>query len=104
MAAGPEDIKLDDRSISPNPHRFVINNRSQGVLTGVKDVQSFDADMICLDTVQGILTIKGEGLHVSRLTLEKGEVDIDGRIDSIEYSEDADIGKHAGRVLGRLFR
>ena len=34
----------------------------------------------------GLLTIKGKELHVSRLTLEKGEVDIEGTIDSMVYS------------------
>ena len=42
---------------------------------------------------------------MSRLTLEKGEVDIDGRIDSLTYSEQtASAGSKAESLLSRLFR
>ena len=95
---------MDDRTISPGSHTFNINNRSKSALTGVKDVISFDADVIRLNTIMGLITIKGDGLHVSRLTLEKGEVDIDGRIDNIEYSDESRAGKQVGSLLGRLFK
>ena len=52
-----------------------------------------------------MLMIRGSELHVSRLTLEKGEVDIDGRIDSLTYSEQtASTGSKAESLLSRLFR
>ena len=50
-----------------------------------------------------MLMIKGNDLHVSRLTLEKGEVDVDGRIDSLTYSENISAGNRAGSLLSRLF-
>ena len=48
--------------------------------------------------------IKGNDLHVSRLTLEKGEVDVDGRIDSLTYSDAADAGHKSESLLTKLFR
>ena len=48
--------------------------------------------------------IKGNDLHVNRLTLEKGEVDIEGRIDSMSYSEVTDFHKTSASLLGRLFK
>ena len=48
--------------------------------------------------------IKGDELHVSRLTLEKGEVDIDGRIDSLTYSDAGAVGRKGESLLTRLFR
>lgn len=51
-----------------------------------------------------MLLIKGEDLHVSRLTLERGEVDIDGLVTSLTYSEAEDYGKKAENFLGKLFR
>ena len=61
-------------------------------------------NQLILDTDMGLLTIKGKGLHVSRLTLEKGEVDLEGTIDSLAYSA-GDGGRKAGEsLLGRLFR
>ena len=48
--------------------------------------------------------IKGDELHVSRLTLEKGEVDIDGRIDSLTYSDAGGAARKNESLLARLFR
>ena len=48
---------------------------------------SFDLNEILLETEQGMLMVKGSDIHVNRLSLEKGEVDISGNIDSIAYSE-----------------
>ena len=67
-------------------HKLLLNNRRTGTVSGVTDVISFDIAEILLETEQGMLTIKGADLHVNRLTLEKGEVDIEGRIDSMSYS------------------
>ena len=54
-------------------------------MTGVLDVLSFDLNEILLETEQGMLMVKGTYLHVNRLTVEKGEVDLSGIIDSIAY-------------------
>ena len=51
-----------------------------------------------------MLLIKGNDLLVNRLSLEKGEVDIEGKIDSLAYSEIKDYGKQAESFLGRLFK
>ena len=82
----------------------MLNNRRTGTVSGVTDVISFDIAEILLETEQGMLTIKGADLHVNRLTLEKGEVDIEGRIDSMAYSEVADFQKTSASLLGRLFK
>ena len=64
---------------------------------------SFDETEVVLETTQGQLMIKGKGLHVNHLTLEKGEVDLTGNIDSLIYS-DRMTGKGSESILGRLFR
>lgn len=66
-------------------HKISLSNRSLGVITGVKDVVSFDLNEIILDTDQGLLMIKGKNLHVKKLLVEKGEVEITGKIDSFYY-------------------
>lgn len=66
-------------------HKLVVNNRKTSTVTGVLDVLSFDLNEILLETEQGMLMVKGTDLHVNRLTVEKGEVDL-GNIDSIAYS------------------
>ena len=85
-------------------HKLNILNRSLGVITGVKDVVSFDLNEIILDTEQGLLMIKGMNLHVKRLLVEKGEVEIDGKIDSFLYSEMEESRGQKEGFIGRLLK
>lgn len=85
-------------------HKVTMLNRRTGTITGVLDVISFDIAEILLETEQGMLTVKGADLHVNRLTLEKGEVDLEGRIDCIVYSEVTAFQKQGDSFLGRLFK
>ncbi len=41
---------------------------------------------------------------MNRLSLEKGEVDVDGRIDSLVYSDREPAKEKAAGLLGRMFR
>ena len=86
-------------------HKVDLLNRSLGVITGVRDVVSFDLNEIILDTEQGLLMIKGFNLHVKKLLVEKGEVEIDGKVDGFLYSDvdDHNGGKKEG-LLGRLLK
>ena len=68
-------------------HRILIQNRKAGTSTGVTEVISFHPEEILLETELGVLSIKGQGLHVSRLNLEKGEVDLDGEVSSLTYGK-----------------
>ena len=95
---------MEERTASKSGNKMVLSNRKNGVLNGVIDVLSFDVGEILLETELGMLMIKGSDLHVSRLTLEKGEVDIEGRIDSLVYSDVKKASKQAESLLGRLFK
>ena len=90
--------------IKKGVHKFMLTNRKNCVISGVIDVLSFDLSIILLETDQGMLSIKGNDLHVNRLSLEKGEVDIDGRIDSLEYGENGHMSGKNESFLGKLFR
>ncbi len=96
-------IKMEERQGVSN-HKVSFVGRSNGIITGVKDVLSFDANEIILDTEMGMLMMKGMELHVTSLTVEKGEVKIDGRIDSLIYSEMHNGKKQAEGILARLFK
>ena len=63
----------------------VLDNRQEGTVTGVRDIHSFNESEILLETEAGRLSVKGELLHVRRLNLEKGEADIEGKINSLTY-------------------
>lgn len=84
----------------PGNHKIEIQDRKQSRFTGVKEVVSFDAKEVVLDTVMGILIIRGDGLFIKRLTVEKGEVDLTGQVDSLVYS--GRTGQES--LLKRLFR
>jgi sporulation protein YabP len=85
-------------------HKLVINNRKTSMVTGVLDVLAFDLNEILLETEQGMLMVKGTDMHVNRLNLEKGEVDLSGNIDSIAYSDVHGAGKQNDGFLSKLFR
>ena len=85
-------------------HKLVLNNRKTGMVTGVLDVLSFNLNEILLETEQGMLMVKGTDLHVNRVNLEKGEIDLSGNIDSISYSDIHSAGKQAGSLFEKLFR
>lgn len=95
---------MDEKQQVLKGHKLYINARKTISITGVNDVLSFDAGEVLLQTEQGTLMIRGSELHVNRLTLEKGEVDIDGRIDSLTYSDTANYSKSGESLLGRLFK
>lgn len=94
---------IEDK-LSTRPHKLVLQNRSAANLSGIQDVVSFDENQVVLDTDMGLLTIKGKDLHVNRLTLEKGEVDIDGTVDSLVYSSNATFRKSGQSLFSRLFK
>lgn len=96
---------MEELNSTVKTHKMTMTGRKTCILSGIKDVLSFDIHEILLETEQGMLMIRGDDLHVSRLTLEKGEVDIDGKLDSFTYSDVAGSSqKKAESLLSRLFR
>ena len=85
-------------------HRITLNNRGAGTITGVNAVVSFDPNEVLLETEQGVLLIKGSDLNVTKLTLDKGEVEVDGRVDSFTYSDLKPGMKGENGFFERLFK
>lgn len=69
------------------PHRISVDNRKRTALSGIKDIIAFDMNQVMLESNMGMLEIKGNDLKVTRLDLDKGEVDIAGHVDGVIYSE-----------------
>ncbi len=84
------------------PHSITWNDRKAGNVTGVTDVLSFDENSVVLQTEQGTLTVKGRDLHIGRLMLDQGEVEMEGCMDSLTYSGASPAKK--GSLARRLFR
>ena len=84
-------------------HKLILDNRKEASVTGVKDVISFDEKEILLQTADGKLQIRGSGLHVKGLNLEKGEAALAGRVDSLVYLSKESVRKEES-LLKRMFR
>ena len=84
-------------------HKLILDNRKEASVTGVKDVISFDEKEILLQTADGKLQIRGSGLHVKGLNLEKGEAALAGHVDSLVYLSTESPRKEEP-LFTRLFR
>lgn len=95
---------MEEKIKQRRSHRLNMEDRKRLEMTGISDVISFDLNKILLETDYGVVTVKGENLHVNRLSVEKGELDIDGSIQSLDYSEVSSFGKKGESFLSRLMR
>lgn len=92
-----------EQTISNQEQRLQMLNRKKIELTGVTEVVSFDTQEVVLDTVEGQLRLEGEDLHVKKLVLERGEVEIQGKVRELAYKE-SKIKSTSGGRIGRIFR
>lgn len=95
---------MDEKIKPTKSNKIFMENRRNVELTGVNDVISFDLNTVLLETDYGMITVKGSDLHVRRLSVEKGEVDIDGKIDGIVYSEISSYAKKGESIISRIFK
>ena len=85
-------------------HKIIVEKRQRALITGIIDVMSFDDEMVATDTEMGVLIIRGQNLHVNSLNLEKGELEIDGEVESLNYEESHSGSKGRGNILGKIFK
>ena len=81
-------------------HRLELTGREHLLVCGVEDVERFDERGIVMSTTAGTLVVTGENLHIGKLSLDGGELHVDGRIDAVTYEEES-MGR--GGFLSRLF-
>lgn len=94
----------EKQQLTQKSHKVNMTSRRTVLLTGINDVLSFDPNEVLLDTVQGTLMIRGEDLHVSRLSIDQGEVDIDGKVNSLSYTDNGGFVKSGETLFSRLFK
>ena len=85
---------LLDPKTSEQPHRLTLDSRSRLSITGVLEVESFD------DTEIFLTSIRGKGLHLQQLSIDGGQVLVDGSVDAIVYEDDLPA---SGGFFARLF-
>lgn len=90
----------ENQDLGAMHHSLRMDGRQQLTISGVENVERFDETSIIMSTCEGYLIVTGEDLHIGKLSLDGGELNVDGRIDSLNY-EDEGSGKRG--FLSRLF-
>lgn len=91
---------IENKNNINKPHNVIIENRNKVNMTGIKRVDNFDENEIILISELGELTIKGSGLHISKMDVDSGDLVIDGNIIGMIYNE----ASKNGSVLRRIFK
>ena len=66
-------------------HTLAIDKRRRAAITGVTDVCSFHETEVVLKIDSGVMILTGDGLHIAKLLLEDGRLEVDGHIDGVIY-------------------
>lgn len=80
----------------------ILENRKKLTLTGIKDVLSFDDEVVVVESELGLINIKGTDLKVNKISVESGDVIVEGTIRAIEYSEKELFSKQG--LMSRIFK
>lgn len=83
-------------------HHVTMEDRRNLTVSGVEDVERFDDTNIVLSTTQGMLVVSGEGLHIEKLSLDGGDLKVEGKIDALSYEERTE--RNVGGFFSRLLR
>ncbi|MBP3634824.1 MAG: sporulation protein YabP [Oscillospiraceae bacterium] len=89
-----------EEKLPAEPHKLTLDDRCRLTMTGIKEVESFDEEMVVLYTTRGTLVIRGTGLHLQLLSLDSGQVHVDGTVESLTYE---DTAPGTGGFFSRLF-
>ena len=87
--------------ITNTDHRLTLEQREHLVISGVEEVERFDEESIVLTTNMGELEIRGEGLHIEKLSLDGGDLRVEGMVESLTYEDE---GRVQGGFFARLIR
>lgn len=91
----------EEKGIPKRTHNLVIENRKKMSISAVSDVDSFDEQMIVMYTDLGQLTVKGENLHINKLSVDSGDMEIEGTIYALMYTDGT---PNKGSFLAKLFK
>lgn len=93
---------VEEKKIIKKVHNLILEDRRALTVSGVSDVDSFDEEAVVLFTELGELTVRGSALHMNKLNVESGEVNIEGDIESLSYRDE--VPRSSGGFIGRLFK
>ena len=82
---------------------LILENRNKLSISGVKDVLSFDDQVVIMETELGLLTVKGEDLKINKLSIDTQEVVVEGEINNLSYS-DHSKKQQDGSLFSKIFK
>ena len=82
------------------PHSLSLSERKKLTMTGAAEVVSFDENAVVVKTALGTLVIQGENLQLKQLTVEGGNVAVEGEIGSLQYEQTRPVSGWLGRLFG----
>ena len=81
-------------------HSLQLQERQKLTVTGVTEVVSFDESAVVLHTQLGLLVVQGAGLQLKTLSVEGGQVAVEGQVSALVYQEQRSGGSWLRRLLG----
>ncbi len=90
----------DTARLPAKRHSLNLEGREKLSLSGVEDVSGFDESLIVLTTAQGELSVRGQSLHIERIDLDCGALEVRGHIQELSYEEPARSGGFLSRLFG----
>ena len=88
------------QNLPEKAHRLSLEGRGRLNIEGVDDVSGFDEGLVVLSTRQGNLNIRGEQLHIERIDLEAGQLELRGHVQELSYDEPSESGSLWSRLFG----
>ena len=96
-----EDLKKNNTFYQ----NIILENREKLNVTGVLDVFSFDDQMIIVQTELGLLSIKGENLKISKLSLDTSDFVVEGNVISLNYTNsDGNLNSKGHNLFSKIFK
>ena len=78
---------------------IIVENRQKITVSAVRDVESFSPEKIVLITESATLIITGSAMKVKKLSVESGDIYIEGGIDGCVYKKGEEREGFLKRVL-----
>jgi sporulation protein YabP len=100
LAGEGKGMPLEDKTPKWR-HQLTLIDREELSVEGVGNLGSFDEKEVVMETEQGMLTVRGEGLNIKQLNLEKGNITVEGTVKSIAYEDEV---RQKKGLLERLLR
>ncbi|MBQ2864269.1 MAG: sporulation protein YabP [Clostridia bacterium] len=80
--------------------KIVLDNRKRATINGVEKALSSNEGCVILKVSGTNLVVMGRGLHIEKLDVESGVVEIEGEFDSFKFAASA----KPGNVFKRIFK